>query len=54
MPLFHVGGTSYSLMAISLGARIFMMRMPDPAAALAMLEAREDHAHLLRAGAAWR
>ena len=39
MPLFHVGGTSYSLMAISLGARIFMMRMPDPAAALAMLEA---------------
>jgi acyl-CoA synthetase (AMP-forming)/AMP-acid ligase II len=38
MPLFHVGGTSYSLMAISLGARIFMMRMPDPAAALAMLE----------------
>ncbi len=39
MPLFHVGGTSYSLMAISLGARVFMMRMPDPAAALAMLEA---------------
>src|SRR5664279_6320468 len=39
MPLFHVGGTSYSLMAISLGARIFMMRTPDPAAALAMLEA---------------
>ena len=38
MPLFHVGGTSYSLMAISLGARVFMMRMPDPAAALAMLE----------------
>ncbi len=39
MPLFHVGGTSYSLMAVSLGARIFIMRMPDPAAALAMLEA---------------
>ncbi len=39
MPLFHVGGTSYSLMAISLGARIFMMRTPDPEAALAMLEA---------------
>ena len=38
MPLFHVGGTSYSLMAISLGAPIFIMRMPDPAAALAMLE----------------
>ena len=34
-PLFHVGGTSYSLMAISLGARLFIMRMPDPAAALA-------------------
>src|SRR5436190_4266541 len=39
MPLFHVGGTSYSLIAISLDARIFLMRMPDPAAALAMLEA---------------
>ena len=39
MPLFHVGGTSYALMAISLGARLFVMRMPDPAAALAMLEA---------------
>jgi len=41
MPLFHVGGTSYALMAISLGARVFMMRMPDPAAALAMLEAEK-------------
>ena len=41
MPLFHVGGTSYSLMAISSGARIFMMRTPDPAAALAMLEAEK-------------
>ena len=41
MPLFHVGGTSYSLMAISLGARIFLMRTPDPAAALAMLEAEK-------------
>ena len=40
MPLFHVGGTSYALMAISLGARrIVMMRTPDPAAALAMIEA---------------
>jgi acyl-CoA synthetase (AMP-forming)/AMP-acid ligase II len=39
MPLFHVGGTSYSLMAISAGAHIYMMRTPDPAAALAMLEA---------------
>jgi len=41
MPLFHVGGTSYSLMAISAGARIYMMRTPDPAAALAMLEAEK-------------
>lgn len=38
MPLFHVGGTSYSLIAWSAGAPIHMMRMPDPAAALAMLE----------------
>jgi acyl-CoA synthetase (AMP-forming)/AMP-acid ligase II len=41
MPLFHVGGTSYALMAISLGARILIMRMPDPAAALAMIEAEK-------------
>lgn len=39
MPLFHVGGTSYALLAISSGARILMMRMPEPAAALEMLEA---------------
>ena len=38
MPLFHVGGTSYSLVAWSAGAPIHMMRLPDPAAALAMLE----------------
>ena len=41
MPLFHVGGTSYALIAISEGAHLFMMRMPDPAAALAMLEAEK-------------
>jgi acyl-CoA synthetase (AMP-forming)/AMP-acid ligase II len=41
MPLFHVGGTSYALMAITRGARIHMMRLPDPAAALAMLEAEK-------------
>jgi acyl-CoA synthetase (AMP-forming)/AMP-acid ligase II len=41
MPLFHVGGTSYSLLAISAGARIVMMRLPDPAAALEMLEAEK-------------
>ncbi|MEO8312028.1 MAG: long-chain-fatty-acid--CoA ligase [Caldimonas sp.] len=41
MPLFHVGGTSYSLMALSLGAQVVMMRTPDPAAALAMIEAEK-------------
>ena len=41
MPLFHVGGTSYSLVAISAGAHILMMRMPDPAAVLEMLEAEK-------------
>ena len=38
MPLFHVGGSSYSLVAWSAGAPIHMMRIPDPSAALAMLE----------------
>ncbi|MGD9531688.1 MAG: long-chain-fatty-acid--CoA ligase, partial [Pseudonocardia sp.] len=37
MPLFHVGGTSYALLAIHAGARIEMMRVPEPAAALAMI-----------------
>ena len=41
MPLFHVGGTSYSLLAIYTGARIFMLRRPDPAAVLEMLEAEK-------------
>ena len=49
MPLFHVGGTSYSLVA-ERRAPIHMMRMPDPAAALAMLE-QEKITHTLRAGA---
>lgn len=44
MPLFHVGGTSYALLAISCGARIELMRMPDPAAALEMVE-RERITH---------
>lgn len=44
MPLFHVGGTSYALVAWSAGAPIYMMRMPDPAAALAMLD-REKITH---------
>ncbi len=38
MPLFHVGGTSYALTAISKGARIVMLRLPDPAAVLESLE----------------
>jgi acyl-CoA synthetase (AMP-forming)/AMP-acid ligase II len=41
MPLFHVGGTSYALLAISVGAHLLMMRMPDPAAVLQMLEAEK-------------
>ena len=41
MPLFHVGGTSYALIAITSGAHIHLMRLPDPAAALAMLEAEQ-------------
>ena len=50
MPLFHVGGTSYALLAISCGARIVMMRMPDPAAVLEMLEAeRITHTFLVPA-----
>jgi acyl-CoA synthetase (AMP-forming)/AMP-acid ligase II len=41
MPLFHVGGTSSALVALTAGAHVFLMRMPDPAAALAMLEAEK-------------
>ena len=44
MPLFHVGGTSYSLVAWAGGAPIFMMRQPDPLGALQMLE-RERITH---------
>jgi acyl-CoA synthetase (AMP-forming)/AMP-acid ligase II len=44
MPLFHVGGTSYALLAITAGAHIHMMRLPDPAAALEMVE-RERITH---------
>lgn len=38
MPLFHVGGTSYALLAITTGAHVHLMRVPDPAAALEMVE----------------
>lgn len=44
MPLFHVGGTSYALLAVAAGAHILMMRLPDPGAALEMLE-RERITH---------
>lgn len=44
MPLFHVGGTSYALLAVAAGAHILMMRMPDPTAALEMVE-RERITH---------
>ncbi|MCO1653798.1 long-chain-fatty-acid--CoA ligase [Pseudonocardia humida] len=38
MPLFHVGGTSYALLAIAAGAQIRMLRLPDPVAVVEMLE----------------
>jgi acyl-CoA synthetase (AMP-forming)/AMP-acid ligase II len=41
MPLFHVGGTGTALVAISAGAQIAMLRLPDPAAVLEMLEAEK-------------
>jgi acyl-CoA synthetase (AMP-forming)/AMP-acid ligase II len=50
MPLFHVGGTSYSLLAILSGAEILMLRLPDPAAVLEMLESeRITHTFLVPA-----
>ncbi|NMH97187.1 long-chain-fatty-acid--CoA ligase [Pseudonocardia acidicola] len=44
MPLFHVGGTSYALLALYGGARLVMLRVPDPAAVLDMIE-RERITH---------
>lgn len=38
MPLFHVGGTSYSLLAIAAGAQIHLLRLPDPTAILDQIE----------------
>jgi acyl-CoA synthetase (AMP-forming)/AMP-acid ligase II len=50
MPLYHVGGTSYALLALSLGAHIVMLRMPDPAAVLETLETeRITHTFLVPA-----
>jgi acyl-CoA synthetase (AMP-forming)/AMP-acid ligase II len=50
MPLYHVGGTSYALLALSRGAQIVMLRMPDPAAVLETLETeRITHTFLVPA-----
>jgi acyl-CoA synthetase (AMP-forming)/AMP-acid ligase II len=50
MPLFHVGGTSYALLAISCGAHIVMLRVPDPVAVLESLESqRITHTFLVPA-----
>jgi acyl-CoA synthetase (AMP-forming)/AMP-acid ligase II len=50
MPLFHVGGTSYALLAIHSGARMVMLRVPDPAAVVEQLETeRITHTFLVPA-----
>jgi acyl-CoA synthetase (AMP-forming)/AMP-acid ligase II len=50
MPLYHVGGTSYALLALSHGAHIVMLRMPDPAVVLETLESeRITHTFLVPA-----
>jgi acyl-CoA synthetase (AMP-forming)/AMP-acid ligase II len=50
MPLYHVGGSSYALLALSRGAHIVMLRLPDPAAVLEMLETeRITHTFLVPA-----
>ncbi|WP_028936762.1 long-chain-fatty-acid--CoA ligase [Pseudonocardia spinosispora] len=38
MPLFHVGGSSYALCALYTGARMVMVRTPEPATLLRLLE----------------
>ena len=50
MPLFHVGGTSYAMLALANGARISVLRMPDPTAVWDMLEGeRITHTFLVPA-----
>ncbi|WP_181782368.1 long-chain-fatty-acid--CoA ligase [Pseudonocardia pini] len=50
MPLFHVGGTSYAMLAIANGAHTVLLRMPDPAAVVAQLEEeRVTHTFLVPA-----
>jgi acyl-CoA synthetase (AMP-forming)/AMP-acid ligase II len=50
MPLFHVGGTSYALLAVSRGAHVVMLRTPDPAAVVESLESqRITHTFLVPA-----
>ena len=51
MPLFHVGGTSYSLMAISLGRAHLHDAHARSGGRAGDARGREDHAHLLRARA---
>jgi acyl-CoA synthetase (AMP-forming)/AMP-acid ligase II len=38
MPLFHVGGSSYAMAALYAGGRMVMVRVPDPATLLRLLE----------------
>ena len=50
MPLFHVGGTSYALVAMAFGARMEILRVPDPAAVARMIEvSRITHTFLVPA-----
>ncbi|MFR9806723.1 long-chain-fatty-acid--CoA ligase [Pseudonocardia sp. RS010] len=50
MPLFHVGGTSYALVALHAGARMVMLRTPDPAVVVEQLESeRITHTFLVPA-----
>jgi acyl-CoA synthetase (AMP-forming)/AMP-acid ligase II len=50
MPLFHVGGTSYSLVGLRNGAHLHVLRTPDPVAVLEMLESeRITHTFLVPA-----
>lgn len=44
MPLFHVGGTSHAFLGLTAGARLVIVRIPDPAALLENLE-RERITH---------
>jgi acyl-CoA synthetase (AMP-forming)/AMP-acid ligase II len=49
MPLFHVGGMSWALIGLSLGATIRILRTPDPAAVLDDLAHGTTHTFLVPA-----